>query len=314
MSKITINQLHMALCEANSIMLTVHVRPDGDAIGSMVAFYEALVAQGKTVFMVVDDVIPEKYSFLSYIDQIKDVAYFETHPVQVDMLMVLDASTYERIGRVGALFSAPIFNIDHHISNSEFADHLYLKPDFAATGEIITDLCEQWNWPITESMGNALYMAIATDCGFFKFSNTTANTLKMASRCVAAGARPNVISETIEAVSAARLELTKQVMQTIAFYKDNSVATIELSPEVMSILGDDTDGFVDIIRNVDTVDVAILLKGESPNRTRISLRSKGTDVNAIANHFGGGGHIRAAGCTIEGSIDEAKSRLLEVIK
>ena len=207
-----------------------------------------------------------------------------------------------------------LFYIDHHISNSEFADHLYLKPDFAATGEIITDLCEQWNWPITESMGNALYMAIATDCGFFKFSNTTANTLKMASRCVAAGARPNVISETIEAVSAARLELTKQVMQTIAFYKDNRVATIELSPEVMSRLGDDTDGFVDIIRNVDTVDVAILLKGESTNRTRISLRSKGTDVNAIANHFGGGGHIRAAGCTIEGSIDEAKSRLLEVIK
>lgn len=129
MSKITINQLHMALCEANSIMLTVHVRPDGDAIGSMVAFYEALVAQGKTVYMVVDDVIPEKYSFLSYIDQIKDVAYFETHPVQVDMLMVLDASTYERIGRVGALFSALLFNIDHHISNSEFADHLYLKSD-----------------------------------------------------------------------------------------------------------------------------------------------------------------------------------------
>ena len=228
--------------------------------------------------------------------------------------MVLDASTYERIGRVGALFSAPIFNIDHHISNSEFADHLYLKPDFAATGEIITDLCEQWNWPITESMGNALYMAIATDCGFFKFSNTTANTLKMASRCVAAGARPNVISETIEAVSAARLEVTKQVMQTIAFYKDNRVATIELSPEVMNILGDDTDGFVDIIRNVDTVDVAILLKGESTNRTRISLRSKGTDVNTIANCFGGGGHIRAAGCTIEASIDEAKARLLEVIK
>jgi DHHA1 domain protein len=163
-------------------------------------------------------------------------------------------------------------------------------------------------------MANALYMAIATDCGFFKFSNTTANTLKMASLCVAAGARPNVISETIEAVSAARLELTKQIMQTIAFYKDNRVATIEISPAVMAILGDDTDGFVDIIRNVDTVDVAILLKGESPNRTRISLRSKGTDVNAIANHFGGGGHIRAAGCTIDASIDEAKSRLLEVIK
>ena len=157
MSKITINQLHVALCEANSIMLTVHVRPDGDAIGSMVAFYEALVGQGKTVYMVVDDVVPEKYSFLRYTDHIHDVAYFETNPVDIDMLMVLDASTYERIGKVGALWSAPIFNIDHHISNTEFADHLYLKPNFAATGEIITYLCTKWNWPITESMGTALY-------------------------------------------------------------------------------------------------------------------------------------------------------------
>ncbi|MBS6485833.1 bifunctional oligoribonuclease/PAP phosphatase NrnA [Veillonella sp.] len=313
MSKITINQLHMALCEANSIMLTVHIRPDGDAIGSMVAFYEALVGQGKTVYMVVDDVVPEKYTFLRYTDHIHDVAYFETNPVDIDMLMVLDASTYERIGKVGALWSAPIFNIDHHISNTEFADHLYLKPDFAATGEIVTDLCTKWNWPITESMGTALYMAIATDCGFFKFSNTTANTLEMAAKCVAAGARPNVISETIEAVSASRLELTKQVMQTIEFYKNDTIATIELNREAMTIIGDDTDGFVDIIRNVDTVDVAILLKAEADDITRVSLRSKGIDVNVVASHFGGGGHIRAAGCTINLPLEEAKQALIEVI-
>ena len=87
MSKITINQLHMALCEANSIMLTVHIRPDGDAIGSMVAFYEALVGQGKTVYMVVDDVVPEKYTFLRYTDHIHDVAYFETNPVDIGYLV-----------------------------------------------------------------------------------------------------------------------------------------------------------------------------------------------------------------------------------
>jgi len=218
------------------------------------------------------------------------------------------------MGKVGALWSAPIFNIDHHISNTEFADHLYLKPEFAATGEIVTDLCTKWNWPITESMGTALYMAIATDCGFFKFSNTTANTLEMAAKCVAAGARPNVISETIEAVSASRLELTKQVMQTIEFHKNNTVATIDLNREAMNILGDDTDGFVDIIRNVDTVDVAILLKAEADDRTRVSLRSKGIDVNAVASHFGGGGHIRASGCTINLPLEKAKQALIEVIK
>lgn len=314
MSNITIDQLHMALCEANSIMLTVHVHPDGDAIGSMLAFYEALVGQGKTVYMAVDDVIPEKYSFLTYAERICNAAYFEENPVSIDMLMVLDASTYERIGKIGALHSAPIFNIDHHISNTKFADYLYLQPDFAATGEIIAHLCKTWNWPITESMANALYMAIATDCGFFKFSNTTANTLAMAALCVEKGARPNVISERIEAVSAERLELTKSIMQTIGFYKDNTIATIELDPSVMMVLGDDTDGFVDIIRNVDTVDIAILLKGESNNQTRVSLRSKRTDVNVIAQQFGGGGHIRAAGCTVAGNIEKAKQKLLEVIE
>ena len=312
MSKITINQLHMALSEANSIVLTVHIRPDGDAIGSMLAFYEALVGQGKQVRMVVDDTIPEKFSFLSYADSIQSVDAFDwSQPV--DMLLVLDASTYERIGRVGALCSAPIFNIDHHISNTEFAQGLYLRPDFAATGEIITDLCKKWNWPITESMGTSLYLAIATDCGFFKFSNTTFNTLEMASHCVKAGARPNIISERIEAVSSERLELTKEVMQTISFYKHNTVAIISLERKHMIILGDDTDGFVDIIRNVDTVDIAILLKAESDNSTRVSLRSKGADVNGIAAHFGGGGHIRAAGCTIHMPLEEAKAVLLEVI-
>ena len=313
MSKITINQLHVALCEANSIMLTVHVRPDGDAIGSMVAFYEALVGQGKTVYMVVDDVVPEKYSFLRYTDHIHDVAYFETNPVDIDMLMVLDASTYERIGKVGALWSAPIFNIDHHISNSEFADGLYLRADFAATCEIVADMCHDWAWPITESMANALYMGIATDCGFFKFSNTGVHTLEMAALCVKAGAKPQAISERIEATSALRLEMTKRAMQTIAFYKNNTIASIELDTYAMDQLGDDTDGFVELIRNVDTVDIAIFLKGESPNRTRVSLRSKESDVNAIAQQFGGGGHIRAAGLTIDGDIEEAKRRLLEVM-
>gem|GEM_PF-5567304 len=121
MSKITINQLHVALCEANSIMLTVHVRPDGDAIGSMVAFYEALVGQGKTVYMVVDDVVPEKYSFLRYTDHIHDVAYFETNPVDIDMLMVLDASTYERIGKVGrAMGGAHFFILESPRKSSGF--------------------------------------------------------------------------------------------------------------------------------------------------------------------------------------------------
>ncbi len=311
MSKISKEQLKEALASAESIAITVHVRPDGDAMGSLLAMYEALTSQGKDVRMVVDDTIPKKFASLPYGDRI--VSVDQCHNFTPDMLLVLDASTFERIGRVGALFSAPIFNIDHHISNSEFADGLYLRADFAATCEIVADMCHDWAWPITESMANALYMGIATDCGFFKFSNTGDHTLEMAALCVKAGAKPQAISERIEATSALRLEMTKRAMQTIAFYKNNTIASIELDTYAMDQLGDDTDGFVELIRNVDTVDIAIFLKAESPNRTRVSLRSKESDVNAIAQQFGGGGHIRAAGLTIDGDIEEAKRRLLEVM-
>lgn len=311
MSKISKEQLKEALINAKSIAITIHVRPDGDAIGSLLAMYEVLSQQGKDVRMVVDDTIPSKFASLPYASCI--VSVDQCNNFTPDMLLVLDASTAERIGRVGALFSAPIFNIDHHISNTEFADGLYLRADFAATCEIVTALCHEWGWSITETMANALYMGIATDCGFFKFSNTTENTLQMAALCVAAGAKPQVISELIEATSVLRLEMTKRAMQTIAFYKNNTVASIELDQHAMEQLGDDTDGFVELIRNVDTVDIAIFLKAESDTRTRVSLRSKRADVNAIAQQFGGGGHVRAAGLSIDGNLEEAKHRLLEVI-
>lgn len=311
MSKINKEQLKEALLSAKSIAITVHVRPDGDAMGSLLAMYEVLSNLGKDVRMVVDDTIPKKFAALPHASCI--VSVDQCQNFTPDMLLVLDASTAERIGRVGALFSAPIFNIDHHISNTEFADGLYLRADFAATCEIVTDMCHEWDWPITETMANALYMGIATDCGFFKFSNTSSHTLEMAALCVQAGAKPQVISEMIEATSALRIEMTKRAMQTIAFYKNNTVASIELDQYAMEQLGDDTDGFVELIRNVDTVDIAIFLKAESDTRTRVSLRSKRADVNAIAQQFGGGGHVRAAGLSIDGNLEEAKRRLLEVI-
>ncbi|KAF1682983.1 bifunctional oligoribonuclease/PAP phosphatase NrnA [Veillonella sp. R32] len=311
MAVITKEQLKTALDEANRIILTVHVHPDGDAIGSMVAFYEALIHQGKDVTMVVDDTVPSKYNFLEAVSHIKQVA--DVRDWQADMLLVLDASTFERIGEVGALCKAPIYNIDHHISNSQFADGLYLCSDFAATGEILAYLCDSWSWPITKTMANALYMAIATDCGFFRFSNTTEQTLRMGALCVAHGAEPNIVSEHVEVTTVARIEVMKEALQTIQFFKAGRVAIIALDEALMAKVGDDTDGYVDLIRNVDTVDIAILLKAVDAHTTRVSLRAKVTDVNAIANQFGGGGHVKAAGCTIKANIDGAIEQLLAVI-
>ena len=312
MAKISIDQLKASIDTAHSILLTVHVSPDGDAIGSMLAMYEALVAQGKVVRMVVDDVIPEKFSFFPLCSKIEPMESLENGYTS-DMLLILDASTFERIGEVGVRVSAPTFNIDHHISNTEFADGLYLRPDFSSTGETVAYLCKMWNWEITQSMGQALYMAMATDTGFFKFSNTTAHTMDMAGLCLIAGAQPHVISEAIEQVEQARIEVLKEVLEQIRFHHDGQVVSMSLTLPIMERVGDDTDGFVDMIRNIKGVDVAIVLKAKTDTLTRASIRSKVRDANQIASHFGGGGHIRAAGCSIESPIHEALEQILTVI-
>ena len=312
MAKISIDQLKASIDTAHSILLTVHVSPDGDAIGSMLAMYEALVAQGKAVRMVVDDVIPEKFSFLPLSSKVETIESLENGYTS-DMLLILDASTFERIGEVGVRVSAPTFNIDHHISNSEFADGLYLRSDFSSTGETVAYLCKKWNWEITQSMGQALYMAMATDTGFFKFSNTTAHTMDMAGLCLTAGAQPHVISEAIEQVEQARIEVLKEVLEQVRFHHDGQVVSMSLTLPIMERVGDDTDGFVDMIRNIKGVDVAIVLKAKTETVTRASIRSKVRDANQIASHFGGGGHIRAAGCSIESPIHEALEQILAVI-
>ena len=312
MAKISIDQLKASIDTAHSILLTVHVSPDGDAIGSMLAMYEALMVQGKAVRMVIDDVIPEKFSFLPLCSKIEPIESLETGYIS-DMLLILDASTFERIGEVGVRVSAPTFNIDHHISNSEFADGLYLRSDFSSTGETVAYLCKMWNWEITQSMGQALYMAMATDTGFFKFSNTTAHTMDMAGLCLTAGAQPHVISEAIEQVEQARIEVLKEVLEQVRFHHDGQVVSMSLTLPIMERVGDDTDGFVDMIRNIKGVDVAIVLKAKTETVTRASIRSKVRDANQIASHFGGGGHIRAAGCSIERPIHEALEQILTVI-
>lgn len=307
------NRVQSRIQAATYIAVTVHVNPDGDALGSLLAFYEYLLSTGKKVVMIVDDRIPQKYMQMPFVDSIRKPEMV-TDAELIDLLVVLDASTYERIGDVGSLLSGvDIVNIDHHISNTQFADELYLDATCAATGEILTDLFQQWQIAVTPSMANALYMAIVTDCGFFKFSNTTAKTLQAGAYCMAHGADTQAVADIIETTTAQRLQMTAKILNKAAFYADGRIAMLSLSPEEINRVGGDTDGLVDFIRNVENVEVAIVLKGKTSTITRVSLRSKAIDVNAIANHFGGGGHIRAAGCTIDTGIEEASQQIITAV-
>jgi len=156
-------------------------------------------------------------------------------------------------------------------------------------------------------------MAIATDSGFFKFSNTTGHTLRMAASLVDAGAMPHVISEHLEAQSLVKLHALSEVLKHIELFGNNKVAGITFSPDVLKYTGEHTGGYIDYARTVKGVDIAFTVKYISDEETRVSLRSKQADVNAIASVFGGGGHVRAAGCTIGAPLEKAKKMLIKEI-
>lgn len=307
----SIQEIRRVLEHYDHIVVTAHVSPDGDAIGSTLALYGWLRSLQKEVVVVLDDDVDEKFSFL------KDYAAIQKpDAVQTDaswLTVVLDATDMKRLGAAASLAKGNVLNIDHHISNQHFADWEYIRPDFAAAGEILTDLFLAWNVPIDAAWADALYLAIATDSGFFKFSNTTGHTLRMAAALVDAGARPNVISEHLEARSLAKLQALSEVLRHIELFGNNTVAGLAFTPELLQYTGEHTGSYIDYVRSVKGVDAAFTVKFINESETRVSLRSKTVDVNVIAAVFGGGGHVRAAGCTIAAPLDEAKKMVVKEI-
>lgn len=313
MKRIDLGAVHQLLQENQVFVLTMHVNPDGDAFGSTLGLYHSLKKMGKEVQIWLDDKkIPEKFAFLPGYEQVKLLQ--EETPIKADLVISLDASTAERIGRIPQVVQAPVLNIDHHVSNTEYADYLYLKPDYAATGELVGELLLSCAMPLEEDSANCLYLALATDTGFFKYANTTAHTLEMAAAMVAHGAKPNVLSEAFEMRTDQELEALKQVLPSLSYSYDGRVCGLVVPKEVMSLEGISTDGFIDYPRSLKGVEVAYLLKYVDDETTRVSLRSKQVNVIPIAETFGGGGHERASGCTIHAGLDEAKKRLLEAMK
>lgn len=307
----SIQEIRNVLEQYDHIAITAHVSPDGDAIGSALALYGWLHSLQKDVVVVLDDDVDEKFNFLKDYEAIQ-----KPDEVQTDaswLTVVLDATDMKRLGNAALLAKGKVLNIDHHISNQHFADWEYVRPDCAAAGEILTALFLEWQVPIDAAWADALYLAIATDCGFFKFSNTTGHTLRMAAALVDAGARPNTISEQLEARSLAKMQALSEVLRHIELFGNHRIAGLAFTPELLQYTGEHTGSYMDYVRTIKGVDVAFTVKFVSDTETRVSLRSKTVDVNGIAAVFGGGGHVRAAGCTIAAPLDAAKKMVVKEI-
>ena len=307
--KMTLNEAVNKLKSAEKILVTAHINPDGDALGSTLAMCQALRQLGKSAQIYIDDVLPSNLNFLPNIEEIKRPT--DNEKFDADLLLIIDTAP-DRIGNVRKLTDAPILNIDHHITNKNFENDIYLDAKAAASCEIIFELCKELDIKITKNIAICLYTGIATDTGFFNYSNTTPKTLRIAAELLEAGVEPNYISEMVERRKLEDVKVMSAALQTMQIYFGGKVAGLFIDAELAKIV-ETTEGLIDLIRVIDTVEVAFVLTYKDENTVRASLRSKGVNVSEIAQKLGGGGHIRAAGCTFHTNFEDAKNILLKTL-
>lgn len=306
---ITFREAAAKILAANKILVTAHILPDGDAIGSTLAMMQILRSLGKSAQVFIDDTARKNLQALPHFEEIqrpKEGEHFDA-----DLLLILDTSP-DRIGKVRKLTDAPVLNVDHHVTNNGDGVDLYVEPNAAATCELVYNLAREFGVTITPDIATCLYTGLATDTGFFQFSNTRAETLAIASELIRCGVSPNFISEQIEKKTLAEVRGLIDALNSLKMFYDDKVAGMILDYATAKKF-DSTEGFIDEIRVIDTVDVAFLITEKAPNFCRVSMRSKGVDVSKVAAKLGGGGHIRAAGCTLKMPLAEAEKTLIEAI-
>ena len=296
---------------AKKLVIVSHVSPDGDTLGSSLALMHALCMLGKEVIMNVDDDISTVYSFLPGIAEYRRFAPEES--VDADLLVIVDASSADRAGNALDVVKSPaVLNIDHHKTNTRFADYLYLDSDAAATAEIIYSLLLEMGIKLTRDIATCIYEGIYTDTGSFKYSNTTSRTLKTAAALLNYGVNPSLISDNMELKSRSQVEMLRKVLETLTFLKDGKIAYIEIPLELYDH-NVETDTFISYPRYVEGVEIALLFKQVEANLTRVSFRSKEIYVAKVALSFGGGGHKKASGCSIYAPLKEAEKVILEAV-
>ena len=309
--KINLLETGNMLLAAQKIVLCCHVSPDGDTLGSALGLARLLEQKGKEVTVFVDDDINKSLSFIPGVDKVQRPEAGVI--VEADLFVVVDASSFDRVGICNEVVKAPVLlNIDHHISNTEFADYLYLDAEAAAAGEIMCDLFEAMGWEYDEAIAVDFYTAITTDCGSFRYSNTTSKTMQRAAKLLDFGVKPNEISDMLDIRSRKTTELLAKVLPSLTFDYEGKVAHITITNDLYD-KETQTDSFVSYPRYTEGVEVAVMFKAVEPEVTRVSMRSSNVDVASVALSFGGGGHLRAAGCTIYAPVEEAKAQLLAAI-
>lgn len=315
----TLKQIAQKLHEANRILIYPHVLMDGDAFGSSVALCCGLKKSGKeaTIIPEGDEDAPSYLKFIHNECSIRDKNIMD----EPDLCIALDCSDTSRLeGRLDLFYSGKTsINIDHHITNSFFADMNYVDTQASSTGEIVFQLLKEMDIHIDKEIAEALYVSISTDTGGFQYTNTTKKTHLIVSELFDSEIDLEKISvELYESMRFEKLKLIREILNTMEVFFDGkaviALATLDMIERAGALM-DETEGIVELLRGISGVEIACLLKEKADNNIKVSLRAKTYgDVAEIAGQFKGGGHKKAAGCTIYQGMEEVKSLMKEAIR
>ncbi|HEU4799105.1 MAG TPA: DHH family phosphoesterase [Gemmatimonadales bacterium] len=302
------------------VCVTTHVNADGDGLGSEVAMLHLLRAQGVEVTITNPTPTPPRFKFL-----LEDIPGADKSQEAVkemrraDLILVLDISDLGRLGMLAETVQArgvPVACIDHHLGAGALPDGPRLvDPTASATGELVYEVAVANHWVVTTPAAKAMYVALLTDTGGFRFSNTTPRTLRIAADLLAAGVDPEQIYLDVYANSpAGRPRLFGEALQTLVVEPEYQMAWLTVPPGALerhNVSSDDLDGVVEFARAIEGVKLALLFREASQGRVKVSLRSVGgVDVAALARRFGGGGHAKAAGLALPGTLPEVQATIL----
>jgi phosphoesterase RecJ-like protein len=314
-----------AIEDHRTFIITSHLKPDCDALGCELALAEHLRHLGKAVTIINSDPTPQAYQFLDPAGMVEtyDPAHHAAVIAQAEAIIVVDAAgTWERMGEVGRVLGQTqklTLCIDHHDDPSNFAHEAVVNPAAAANGEQIYDLIRAMHGQISPTMAQALYAALMTDTGRFRFPKTRPVTYQIAAELLAAGANPAYIYRQIyEQSSLGRLRLKGRVMDSVQLAAAGQLAYYGVNRAMLAEYGvrpEELNGFTNLAQEVAGVRVVLFGVDEGHGKVKISLRSDGSvAINQLARDYGGGGHPSAAGATIAGRLDAVIEEVVAKVK
>lgn len=304
------------------VAIAGHVSPDADAIGSVLALDEALTSLGARCMPVIGESpvrLPVGLDEAWIAARVRG-SDATVDPAGVDLLVTLDAAARDRLGTVADLLDAGVDTvmIDHHAAGAPFGEVSLVAPHAAATAVIVAELLHRLEVPLTPSMATALYAGLVADTGRFGFSSTDASTMRLGAQLLDAGAAHVDLHRRMFATrSLPELSLLAVALGRLTYVHDLGLVHTHVTAEEVAAAGADggaTDALVDLVRSADVAEVSMVAKPGGDGTWRVSLRSEGAvDVASVAHRFGGGGHVRAAGFTATGTVDDVVTGVVDAL-